>query len=940
MDLSPSGLSRIMEDCDLHLMHELGTVDDIARLLDSDSQNGINSIESIENRKKRYGENVLPDIPVRSFWELFKEALSDETILILIGCAIFSLIFEIIFASTEERSTAWVDGAAILMAVAIVSLVQATSNRNQEIQFAAVNRIKSVFSVTVVRCGKFQKVLNKELVVGDVVHLEGGDKIPADCIVIEADNLKVDQSASSGESEAVYKNRESDPFLISGTHVVEGRGSALVVCVGSRSTIGRMFALLEPEQKATPLQEKLEDLATNIGYAGMISAGITFVALTIGWIIMEIKKGYDNFHWYECKSILTFLIDAITIIVVAVPEGLPLAVTVSLAYSMRQMMSDNNFVRRLSACETMGSATVICTDKTGTLTLNQMNAENIIAIINDGETIEIRVNDIQKECTTEYINNIATSISINTTAHLKGADSQNEIGSQTETALLRLVQTSLSNDYETIRKENQVVKEFQFDRKRKMMSTIIKDKSSFNDNYIQFTKGAPDILLPLCSSYMETSGELRVLSNSEREKISNEINSQCSRAYRVIAICAKYGLTSIPLDVQTAETELTFICCVSIRDSLRPSTIKSINDCQKAGIRIIMVTGDNLLTAQAIAHDCGIAPHGGSVVSGAELRAMDDSKLSEAVSDVCVVARSTPMDKHMIVSALQKRGEVVAVTGDGTNDAAALRKADVGLSMGLCGTELAKEASDIVVLDDDFKSIVKAVLWGRGIFNNIRRFLQFQLTANVTTLFISIISAVILNDTPFKAVQLLWVNLIMDSLGALALATGRPHPSLLERPPQRRRGSLISTYMISNICTQATFQIVLVVFLLVVHDGIEARSEHHYTLIFNVFVYCQMFNLVNSRVVEFGDSIITGLMDNVLFIGIMIGIGVVEFILVQFGGHFFSCVPLSMKEQLFSLFVASLCIPFGIIARKAPEDCFLKIARKARNLTEAKEKDD
>ncbi|OHT11400.1 calcium-translocating P-type ATPase, PMCA-type family protein [Tritrichomonas foetus] len=924
-----------MEDCDLHTLHELGSIDDIANLLDSDSKNGIKSKDSISLRKSRYGSNVLPDIPVRSFWQMFKEALSDETLLILIGCAIFSLVFEILFATTEERSTAWIDGAAILMAVAIVSIVQTTSNRNQEIQFAAVNRIKSLFEVTVIRCGKYEKIQNSELVVGDVVVLEPGDKIPADCLVVSSDGLKIDQSVASGESESVMKNRENDPFLISGTMVVEGRGTCLVVCVGVYSINGRMFSLLDSEQKPTPLQEKLEDLASSIGYLGMIAAAITFIALTIGWIIIHIKEG---FTWVACKDILTYLIDALTIIVVAVPEGLPLAVTISLAYSMRQMMDDNNFVRRLSACETMGSATVICTDKTGTLTMNQMNAERIVSLDRSEEAIDSTAEQVKTVFDPEFVQKVVDSISLNTTAVLKSNESNSDIGSQTETALLRLVQQQLGFDYSEIRKSHSIVKDFQFDRKRKLMTTIVSSQSG-NTDYVQYTKGAPDELLPRCSHFLDsTSGEKFPITQKARESITKAINQHCTNAYRAIAVCMKDEIMNLPEEASQAEEYLTFVCCVSIRDSLRPSTIQAINDCQRAGIRVIMVTGDNLLTAQAIAHDCGIAPKGGSVVSGSELRAMDDAKLSEAVSDVCVVARSTPMDKHLIVSALQKRGEVVAVTGDGTNDAAALRKADVGLSMGKCGTELAKEASDIVVLDDDFKSIVKAVLWGRCIFNNVRRFLQFQLTANVTTLFISIISSIILNDTPFKAVQLLWVNLIMDSLGALALATGRPHPNLLNRPPKTRKSHLISPFMITNICGQAVFQIIVVVFLLIFHDGIEARSEHHYTLIFNVFVYCQMFNLINARVVEYGDSFITGIMDNVLFIGIMIGIGVVEFVLVQFCGHFFSCVPLSMKEQIFSLAIASLCVPFGIIVRKTPENIFSKLIRSVKRMTISSQK--
>lgn len=912
MEFPPSELNNLIEDQDLHTLQEFGSVQDIARMLDSDPENGIQS-ESIPTRTSRYGSNSLPEQSVRTFFDMLIEALGDQTLLILIACAIVSLILEIVFASTEERSTAWIDGTAILMAVAIVSVVQASSNHKQELQFAAVNRIKSIFDVTVIRDGTVSKVKNAQIVVGDVVLLEPGDKIPADGLVIKSDEMKVDQSVASGESRAVRKS-EKDPFLISGTHVVEGRGSFLVLCVGLNSQNGKIFGLLENEQKQTPLQEKLEDLAGDIGYIGTVVAVLTFAALTIGWTIARIRYGWS---WAAFTEVITYLVDALTIIVVAVPEGLPLAVTISLAYSMRKMMTDNNFVRRLSACETMGNATVICTDKTGTLTMNEMNVERLIVGGSD-----FAVSEAFSSFPSDMKILLNKAISINSTAILS---QEGSIGSQTECAILRLVKNQKS-DYIQIRKEYPIVKDFQFDRIRKRMTSIIAEGSS----YILFTKGATEGILPLCTSYMDKDGKTYPMDKHAFDSINSMVDSHCLSAYRSLAICYK-NINEIPTDSEQAEQALTLIAVVSIRDSLRPSTTDAIHNCQKAGIRVIMITGDHVNTAKAIARDCGIAPAGGTVMSGSLLRSLGDDKLLGAVGDVCVVARSTPMDKHMIVSALQQRGEVVAVTGDGTNDVAALMKADVGLAMGKCGTELAKEASDIVVLDDDFKSIVSAVLWGRCIYNNIRRFLQFQLTANVVTLFISFISAVILNDTPFKAVQLLWVNLIMDSLGALALATGRPHPSLLHRQPAKRKASLISHFMIQNISGQVLFQIVVVAILLIFHDGIEARSEHHYTLLFNVFVYCQMFNLINARVVEWGDSIVTGIMDNVLFIAIMLGIGIVEFILVQFCGAFFSCTPLSLKEWIFSIAIGSLCVPFGALFRRIPETKFARLIYKFRS---------
>jgi Ca2+-transporting ATPase len=579
---------------------------------------------------------------------------------------------------------------------------------------------------------------------------------------------------------------------------------------------------------------------------------------------------------------------------------------------MRKMMSDNNFVRRLSACETMGGATVICTDKTGTLTMNQMNVEHIIV----GEEV-FPATQLATETSPDFIDQFAVSIAANTTAVI--TDDNVSIGSQTECALLRLLKHLNMNPTE-VRQRVSIAKVFPFDQQRKQMSTFA------SDNRV-FVKGAPEVLLPRCTSFTDRRGCTYPLDDALRQVLRLRVDEHCAMAYRLIAICI--GEATIPSpDV----TGLTLIGIASIRDSLRPSTRDAILRCQRAGIRVVMITGDHLLTAEAIARECCISSSLSQSISGAELRSMSPDKLVEAVANVSVVARSSPMDKHAVVNALQRRGEVVAVTGDGTNDVAALLEADVGLAMGRSGTELAKEASDIVVLDDNFASIVAAVSWGRCIFNNVRRFLQFQLTANVVTLFISFVAAVVLHDTPFKAVQLLWVNLIMDSLGALALATGRPHEALLLRSPQRRRAPLISQFMVKNIAGQAVFQVVIVAILLICHGNIEARSPHHYTLLFNVFVYCQMFNLVNARVVEFGDSSVAGITDNMLFIGIMVGIGAVEFCLVQFCGHFFSCVPLSAGEQLMSLGLAALSLPVGWAVRRSPDTLITNAAKSLKRV--------
>lgn len=897
---SAEDLWELSETHSLEQLAHRGGVLGVAASLGSDAKHGITDPATISSRVANYGTNDIPDRPVRSFYEMLREALGDETLIILMVCAVVSLVLEMGLASPAERATAWIDGTAILAAVAIVSLVQAYSNHKQELQFAAVNRIKSVYDVAVVRGGAVSRMKNTDLVVGDVVLLEQGDRIPADGLCLESDAMKVDQSTANGESEAVMKGIE-DPFLISNTHVTEGRGRMLVTCVGLNSHQGRVFELIsEQESENTPLQEKLEDLAKKIGYMGVIAASLTFIALVIAWIARHMRSGWS---WVALKEPLNFFIVAITIVACAVPEGLPLAVTISLAYSMRRMMSDNNFVRHLSACETMGSATVICTDKTGTLTKNEMNAERLIVGLEPNfEAKDAPIMDLLK-----------WSVSVNSTAVVT---SNEDIGSQTECALVRFVGMSRVEEY---RNAAHIVKTFQFDRVRKLMSTI----EEKDERVIVHVKGAPDELLMKCTNYMLPDRTVQVIDDKFRENLTGLINTECSMAYRTLGVACK-AVATAPETMEEAECELTLVAVVSIRDSIRRHAPDAILQCKGAQIRVIMVTGDHIATAQAIAKECHILNDDSLVLTGAELRKMSEDELSQTLPHLAVVARSTPTDKHLLVTALKERGEVVSVTGDGTNDVPALMAADVGLSMGKCGTELAKEASDIVVLDDDFRSIVKSVIWGRCVYNNISRFLQFQLTANVSTLFISFVSAVLLEETPFKAVQLLWVNLIMDSLGALALATGKPHESLLNQKPHDKETPLISWFMINNIAGQSLLQIILIGVIILFPGEFESYSQHHYTFLYNVFVLCQMFNLMNARATSPNDDILVGICDTPLFLGIMFGIGFVQLLLVEVAGPFFSCTPLSLWEWILSLLLSGLTIPVGIAIRRLPnmEDLF------------------
>ncbi|EAY13531.1 calcium-translocating P-type ATPase, PMCA-type family protein [Trichomonas vaginalis G3] len=893
VNLSPDDLADMTERFDINkLNNEYGGPVNLCKSLNSDPQQGLNNNQALNQNLSSYGHNDLPVREIKTFCEIFLDAISDKTLIILIICAILSLILEVTFASPEERSTSWIDGGAILIAVAIVSIVQTISNSNQEKQFAAVNRIKSIFKVTVIRYGHTTQVQNLDIVVGDVVILEPGDKIPADGVILTSEDLYVDQSVASGESEAVLKS-ETDPFLIGGTHVSDGRGSFLVTSVGTRTQQGKALnAIANEESRETPLTEKLSVLAEQIGYLGMGFASLAFICILIPWIYHEIKL--KQFSIARLREPLDMLVVSLTIVVCAVPEGLPLAVTISLAYSMRRMMTDNNFVRRLEACETMGSATVILTDKTGTLTKNEMNIERMIIAGSVTTNLPSKLREDK-----EFMSNLVDGLVVNSHAILDGASS---IGNQTECALLRFSANALRIDWQNIRNNAKILHCFQFDRIRKLMSTIIQN----GNDIVVHTKGAPDLLLPKCTKFYNDDGLIKEMTENNRNFFQQKVIEEGKQSFRTIALAYKKCPTK-PLTANDAENDLILLAIFSIRDTIRPNTQRSISAVKNADIRVVMLTGDHPSTAAAIATDVGILENGYKIITGSELNGLKPSDVYEILKDVSVVARSTPLDKHMIVNAFKQAGEIVAVTGDGTNDVPALMAADVGLAMGKSGTELAKEASDICILDDDFRSIVRSVVWGRGISNNIRRFLQFQLTANVVTLIISTFDAIYSQTAPFKAVQLLWVNLIMDSLGALSLATGTPSDNLLNRPPIPPSSPLISFFMFYQISVQTIFQL-LTMFVL---SKIQKESE---TFVFTVFILSQAFNLFNCRAAEPNDSAFQGAFHG-LFILIFLLICLIQIVLVEFTPKFFACEPLNLMQWICAFFDAAMAIPVGIIAR-------------------------
>ena len=871
---------------------------------------------------------------------MFVESFDDATLIILIVSAFVSLGvggYESYINKAQtlvEFIQPCLEGSAILAAVLLVAVITASQNHDKALKFQELQALGNQIMVTVVRGGKVKSIGTDDVVVGDIVVLNSGDMVPADGILIGGSDVTCDESSLSGEPDDVEKAElPQKRWLFSGSRLTSGNCKMLVLAVGANSEWGRIRASMQTESVNTPLQDKLEILANQIGWMGMIFAGATAIAMMADWY----RGGVPGVTLFE--QLLKAFIMAVTIVVVAVPEGLPLAVTLSLAYSTSKMMGDNNLIRVLSACETMGNATTICSDKTGTLTQNRMAVVECTLgtdqVKMDGSGhLNIPGSVLQNST---LMNHLSEGIANNSTAALshEGAKAGPVvIGNKTEGALLLFLENDLKGDYNNARDKgfdgSRGDKLYTFTSARKCMSVLLcnnLNKGKPNEPVaVSYTKGAAEIVLAKCTKYINASGEVKMLETSVRREMENRISTMAKASLRTIILAHKtyYDRSKLPtrvqegsrvmnssskstrnsskqssvsddLELHLVESDLVMDGLFGIKDPLRPEVPGAVAQCQAAGIMVRMVTGDNIETARAIARECGILTSDGIALEGPEFRKMSPAQVDEMLPRLQVLARSSPEDKYLLVSRLnggqlpatreawQKEhprgdwntqkdlllpgyseewaasrphgGDVVGVTGDGTNDGPALRAADVGLSMGLSGTEVAKAASDIIILDDNFSSIVKSVKWGRSVFDNIRKFLQFQLTVNVVALVVTFVSALTGRDPPLNAVMMLWVNLIMDTMGALALGTEVPSEALLNRLPYKRNASLLSNKMLRNISVQSILQIGLLIFLLVDGAstfGVAPDSDAHITIVFNTFVFSQIFNELNARYVFCG----------------------------------------------------------------------------------------
>ncbi|XVE81697.1 hypothetical protein DITRI_Ditri15bG0086400 [Diplodiscus trichospermus] len=931
-------LVELVKEKKIERLKKYDGVDSVASALGTDTEVGISgSAEDIARRHEAFGSNTYKKPPTKSFFHFVVEAFKDLTIMILLGCAALSLGFGIKEHGPKEG---WYDGGSIFVAVFLVIAVSAMSNYRQNRQFDKLSKVSNNIQIGVVRGGRRQQISIFNIVVGDIVCLKIGDQVPADGLFLDGHSLQVDESSMTGESDHVEVNLNQNPFLLSGTKVADGFARMLVTSVGMNTTWGQMMSHISRDtNEQTPLQVRLNKLTSSIGKVGLAVALLVLVVLLVRYFTGNTtdENGNREFNRGKTKAddiinaVVGIVAAAVTIVVVAVPEGLPLAVTLTLAYSLKRMMADQAMVRKLSACETMGSATTICTDKTGTLTLNRMKVTKFWL---GQESMEEGASSISPF----VVDLIDQGVALNTTGSVCRASSGTEIefsGSPTEQAILSWAVLELNMDMEKTKRSYAIlhIEAFKSQKKR---SGILIGKNDDDTVHVHW-KGAAEMILAMCSSYYDASGNVKDL-NNERVKFEQIIQGMAASSLRCIAFAHKQipeeEHENLKKQKKLQEDSLTLLGLVGIKDPCRPGVKKAVEDCQYAGVNIKMITGDNVFTARAIATECGILRPGEDMASdvgveGEEFRNYTPKQRMEKVEKIRVMARSSPFDKLLMVQCLKQKGHVVAVTGDGTNDAPALKEADIGLSMGNQGTEVAKESSDIVILDDNFASVATVLRWGRCVYNNIQKFIQFQLTVNVAALCINFIAAVSAGEVPLTAVQLLWVNLIMDTLGALALATERPTRELMEKPPVGRTEPLIKNIMWRNLLAQALYQIAVLLTLQFGGESIFGVTEKvNDTLIFNTFVLSQVFNEFNARKLE-KRNVFEGIHKNKLFMGIIAVTIILQVVMVEFLKRFADTERLNWGQWGVCIAIAALSWPIGwavkcIPVPEKPILCYLK----------------
>ncbi len=1040
------------------------TLRDLEKQLPISAENGL-TLEGAAQSRDRFGSNRLTPLPREPLWKKFIEKFDEPIIKILLGAALLSMIVDLFKASPTVGGVAvgvvvlliagayvlrqgyWipsllfgsaivlffvglatghvlVEGLAVMVAVILATGVAFASEYKSDREFEMLNARKESLRAKLLRNGQFITVPLEQVVVGDTVVLEMGDEISADGRLVKANELYIDQSLMTGESEPVRKQVRADDTadgpdqpgcLYRGTQVVDGVGAMIVTEVGDDTALGQIARRLsadDEEEEAegeaaaaateekrvkrkltiskelTPLQEKLTNLADLISKVGYIAAVLIFLAQLLHGLI--VGKVYWPANGEEFLSVfgvlLGYFVNMVIIIVVAVPEGLPMSVTVSLALAMQKMTRANSLVRQLVACETIGSATVICSDKTGTLTQNKMQVARLCF---DGKTFDRGTPEwanpdphVPWPRAGKPVDWVVLNAAVNSTANLEQKEGKFvAVGNSTEGALLQWLNES-GLTYEKLRLQFEPLYQIHFSSERKRMTSVIR----YGDRLVALAKGAPEWVLQSSTHYQAADGMPREWTPEARQRVEDQLRDSAAQAMRTLA----FGYTHLPAEIpadqdalharrDVIENGLVFVGFVAIRDPLREDVKDAVAHCRQAGIAVKMITGDNVETARAIAYEIGLVDRRDApintddavVLTSDRFNQLSDEELKARLPRLQVLARARPLDKFRIVKVLQEMGEVVAVTGDGTNDAPALKKADVGLAMGIAGTEVSKEASKIVLLDDAFSTIVKAVMWGRSLYENIQRFIQFQLTINVSALAIFFLGTLFFQvEAPFTVLQLLWINVIMDTFASIALCSEPPRAGVMRLPPKKRDENILTPAMKKTILITAGFFIVVMLGLLVLMKGnpekpgllageglwsaqvagtrvelpatdLGKNEKGHWvvketaadsvlrgreaevsftvlqvTLFFSIYVFFQVWNQINCRSLTPDTSGLYRLFQNPTFLMIASIVAIGQVAIVTFGGTLFKVEPLSPMYWLGIIAGTSTVLVFAEIARR------------------------
>ena len=901
--------------------------------------------EQVLSSRNRYGANVLTPVDKEPWWKKLLEKFQDPLIVILLIAGVLSVgisFYE--YYGLHKGAMVFYEPIGIFVAIILATGLAFIFEYKAEKEFSILNKVNDDEPVQVIRNGKVKKIARREVVVGDVVMLNTGEEVPADATLLEANSLRVDESSLTGEpqcskttDEALFDPQATYPsnHVLKATKVIEGHGIAQVTAVGDATENGKVMESAQIDSSVkTPLNEQLDGLGKLISRMSYIIAGLVIVGRIVAYFINTPNAAFDlDFVTFLLQSFMM----AVTLVVVAVPEGLPMAVTLSLAYSMRRMLKTNNLVRRMHACETMGAATVICTDKTGTLTQNQMRVHHACFYGMRGGWL---YDDQQAIIVSE-------SIAVNSTAHLSTDESTARtevLGNPTEGALLLWLK-SQGVDYTGVREYCEVVADVPFSTERKFMATVVWSEAL--ERNVLYVKGAPEIVFDMCDGI---DGDI------DEGTLRDEIMAFQSKAMRTLGFAYKVlEPDEQPIqDNKVVVDNLLFLGYVAIADPVRDDVPDAIGECLKAGIMVKIITGDTAGTAKEIGRQIGLwndaTDDSRNIATGPEIEAMSDEELDSVVMDLKIIARSRPHDKKRVVEALQRCNQVVAVTGDGTNDAPALKAAHVGLSMG-DGTSVAKEASDITIIDNSFASIGNAVMWGRSLYRNIQRFLLFQLTVNVAACLVVLAGAFMDTDAPLTVTQMLWVNLIMDTFAAMALSSLPPNKSLMRQKPRDRQAFIIDNHMVSQILWAGLlFSVVLIaLFYVIKHCDLRvinslgdlwkmlvsgsyikaprhAITPYESALFFTTFVMIQFWNLFNARAYRSAYSALR--LKNCkgfVFIALLIFVG--QLLIVNVGGAMFNVEPIDLQDWLFIIVATSPVILLGEGIRKIKKLYFKKVKK-------------